>query len=164
MTKSEEERMFSDQDFVRTVGSTGASTTKGGIKIDVVDRPSVAPVAPVERRASPEVRARILFDCLPESVRIGPHEYRIDRQSVFNGEGMLGTLDYKESAIRLKPHPTPSTLVDTLLHECVHAMWWQAGLERTGDKEPVAQMLGAGLTALFRDNPWLAGWISGAVQ
>ena len=151
--------MLADDEFRRAYG-IGAGTTPGAIKIDVVDRPRVVSMT----RASPEVRARILLDCLPESVRIGPHEYRIDRQSVHNGEGMLGTLDYKENVIRIKPHPTPTTLADTLLHECVHAMWWHAGFAGSGEKEPVAQMLGVGLTALFRDNPWLAGWISGAVQ
>jgi hypothetical protein len=159
MTKSEEERMFADDEFRRAYG-IGAGTTPGGIKIDVVDRPRVASTT----RASPEVRARILLDCLPESVRVGPHDFAIARQSAFDGDGYLGRVDFKNNVIRMKPHASPTALVETFLHECLHVVWHHGGFVEDGKEEPVIEVFGAALVSLHRDNPWLAGWISGAVQ
>ena len=151
--------MFADDEFRRAYG-IGAGTTPGGIKIDVVDRPRVVSTT----RASPEVRARILLDCLPESVRIGPHDFAIVRVSAFENTSTFGLVDGKAQHIRLWPHSSPTNLVDTFLHECLHVMWKQASLGEKNDEETVVGVYGTALVALHRDNPWLAGWISGAVQ
>lgn len=115
-------------------------------------------------RASPEVRARILLNVLPASVRIGPHDFRIVRASNFENTGTFGHVDGKAQEIRIWPHSSPTNLVDTFLHECLHVMWKQAGLGEKNDEETVVAVYGCAVTALHRDNPWLAGWIGGAVQ
>lgn len=136
----------------------------GGSRMEALNGAVDLTFSDAPQRASPEVRARILLDCLPESVRIGPHDYRIVRKSTFENAGHFAQIDPKAQEIRLWPHSSPTNLVDSFFHECVHAIWRQAGLGGEAQEESVATTFAVSLTALHRDNPWLAGWINGAMQ
>lgn len=121
--------------------------------------------AVVAHRAPPAVRARTLLDSLPDVVRIGAHDYAIQRISSFHGEDRFGLCDHVDQAIRMAPHASPTDLAETFLHECLHAVWRRRALEKSGEgAERVVSTLADALVGLFRDNPWLAGWIAGAVR
>jgi hypothetical protein len=116
-------------------------------------------------KAPPAERARILLAALPATVRIGPHDYAIARFDGFgDGGSRYGSIDFLASVLRLSDHASPTNLADTFFHEVVHGIWRNAALEKESTEEVVAGAFGAGLVGLFRDNPWLAGWIAGAVK
>jgi hypothetical protein len=51
---------------------------------------------------------------------------------------------------------------NTLLHECLHAIWKTQGIKEWIDKEdeePIVNAIANGLTQMFRDNPQLFTWL-----
>jgi hypothetical protein len=117
--------------------------------------------AKIVPRLSAPRRAQELIDLLPEAIRIGPHDFRIVRVSHFDSDHRYGALDFKAHELRLAPHASPTNLVDTVLHEALHGVWMFSGLVASEQikEEPAVTAVASGLTALFRDNDWLAGWI-----
>lgn len=120
--------------------------------------------AVVQPRATPAQRANILLDALPDRIRVGPHDFRLVKADPFDSRSVFGALDLKAGELRLAPHASPSNLVDTLLHECLHGLWRFAGLGDEVKEEPAVTAAAGGLIGLFRDNDWLLGWIAGAVK
>lgn len=55
-------------------------------------------------------------------------------------------------------------LLDTLIHECLHAIYEHYELSKKDDEERVVATLSHGLTALFVDNPKLIDYIKGALK
>jgi hypothetical protein len=60
--------------------------------------------------------------------------------------------------------PSVNQLVNVFFHEVSHAIFWVYGLGKDDEEERIANMLGVALTALHRDNPWLAGWVQKALE
>lgn len=55
---------------------------------------------------------------------------------------------------------SPSGEAGGLLHETLHAIWYEMGLtEKDGDEERVVSALGTGLSCVLRDNPAFVGWV-----
>lgn len=112
-------------------------------------------------------RVDALVDDLPSTVRVGPFDFSIDvyrrhdREAKWCKNGECSTSDL---VIRIDPTlPTPIKLLDTLLHELDHAVWWVAGFR--GDEiseEDAVTRTSPVRTGLFRDNPWLTAWIARA--
>lgn len=100
---------------------------------------------------------------LPSSIRIGPHDISIVVRKLDDCEG---TFTSSTSSIELRDEPSSKTVaVDTLLHEVNHALFWTCALPQTGnDEEPIAGALATGWTQVYRDNPWLLGWIKKGLQ
>lgn len=94
-------------------------------------------------------------------LRILGKTYRVDRATQPGGLGgmqVFGTCDYARSVITMEQGQDAQQERDTLLHEALHAIDYSMAL---GLKESQIHALGAGLTALFTDNPGLAFWLSG---
>jgi hypothetical protein len=47
-----------------------------------------------------------------------------------------------------------------VLHELLHALWFDRLEPEPMPEERAVGALGAGLAALVRDNPWLASWLA----
>lgn len=60
--------------------------------------------------------------------------------------------------------PAVSKLVDTLLHEITHAIWWAYGLEDDDKEERIVRTMGAAWAQIWRDNPHLLGWLNEAAK
>lgn len=62
----------------------------------------------------------------------------------------FGSCDDSKQQITLRKGMAPEVWADTILHECVHAIDFQMHLRMT---ERQVHCIGAGLWALFSDNP-----------
>jgi len=87
--------------------------------------------------------------------------YRLTRKA---GGDALGVTDYTRGIINVSPDQDEYSTRDTLLHEVMHAVLFQAG-RSTGDpaeypvEESYVRPLATGLIAFFRANPEVAAWL-----
>jgi hypothetical protein len=99
---------------------------------------------------------------LPKTVRIGPYDYSIvymDNDTVLE-RNVMGQSSPLKQEIRLRPvYNSDAMLLDTFLHECLHALYSVMGVQDDFKEELIIGHLSTGLTMLFRDNKWLAKWI-----
>jgi hypothetical protein len=100
---------------------------------------------------------------LPASIRVGPFDYAIERMTSNQSASMRrwGEFSSMESVIRVSTNfPTAVKAVDTLLHEVGHAIWFAWGIEKGDDEERVVGNAAMGWVTVYRNNPWLLGWIA----
>ena len=88
---------------------------------------------------------------IPESVKIGYKDYKVDEQEHLNDDTRLldGQIDYGENKIHLFQRLTDADKKATLLHEIIH------GIDRfmiIGLSEEQVEKLGEGLAMVIRDN------------
>jgi hypothetical protein len=97
---------------------------------------------------------------LPQTVKVGYQvvsvEY-ITRLTDDEGRALCGSFSGPEMKISIDSMLQGPRLLDTFLHECLHAMFYLYGWSSTEnhDEESVAHCLGFGLTMLLQDNPGL---------
>lgn len=94
-------------------------------------------------------------------VRVLGKVYKIERGQNSAGLGgmqVFGTCDYAKSLICIDSTQDPQQERDTVMHEIVHAIDFAMHLEMD---ERQVHALGAGLAALFADNPTLPFWLAG---
>jgi hypothetical protein len=121
----------------------------------------------IDRQASPRERVAILIQALPDTVRIGPHDYAVRAWNALEGESArrFAQIDHLQLVISVsESHAAPSQLCDTFVHELLHGVWRHADLGEEAKEERSVTVFAGGLVALFRDNPWLPGWIAGACK
>jgi hypothetical protein len=78
------------------------------------------------------------------------------------GDGdSFGDFTFLQNQIRVDNRLRKAALVDTLLHEILHAIWALGQLKTKREKEERAVAVTATyLTQIFRDNPHLVTWIT----
>jgi hypothetical protein len=64
-----------------------------------------------------------------------------------------------EQTIRVDEDIVPGKMLDTVLHELNHAVFWAYGIEDGDKEERVVGLLGTAWAAIFLDNPHLVDWI-----
>jgi hypothetical protein len=103
---------------------------------------------------------------IPSSVKIGYRSYEIKHWDMLeaNNCDAWGMCDNTNAIIWVCTDLQPRVVVDTLLHEIMHAIWYYMGLDEKHGEEPVVHRLGTGLTQVFCDNPTLVRWIDSAVS
>jgi hypothetical protein len=104
---------------------------------------------------------------IPKAIRIGPHDVAIEwmtkRES--DAEDKWGYWARGEMKIGLVSEwPNASKFADTLLHEIEHALWTFAALTGEDGEERIVSVVSAGRVQVFRDNPWLLGWLKDALS
>jgi hypothetical protein len=107
-----------------------------------------------------------MVDALPDMIRIGPFDFAIEKMETRDSwsRGIYGQCSTILQTIAIVRHmPSRHKAVDTLLHEILHALWWERDIEDADKEERTVACLGTALTALYRDNPWLVGWIKRGV-
>jgi hypothetical protein len=93
-----------------------------------------------------------------KTVRIGPNDVNIDYTSL-NGE-IFGDYSYINNLIRIEKTLTGGPLVDTVLHEILHAIWRLGQLKDVREAEERAVSVTASyLAQVIRDNPELIAWL-----
>lgn len=78
-------------------------------------------------------------------------------------EGKFGDFSAMDSRIRCDPNAGRIKLLDTLLHEILHGIWWAYGIHDNDGEERTVGTLSTALTQIFRDNPDLLRFIHESV-
>ena len=60
--------------------------------------------------------------------------------------------------------PSSVKAADTFIHEVGHAVWWMMGLEDADKQERIIGNMAMGWVMVYRDNPWLLGWIADCLK
>ena len=104
---------------------------------------------------------------LPSRVRVCGFDFDIVayRRMEAVGAQKWGEFSSAELTIRIDPCARPQKVVDTMLHEILHAMMWVYDLNAIkDDEERVCSVLATAWLAFFRDNPTVVDWIVGITR
>lgn len=103
---------------------------------------------------------------LPPKVRIGPYDYKlIVVDKIKDDEECWGLCEQGKLSITVsRAQPNSLFAVDTVVHEILHAIYVNAGLQPVSTEESVCSAIATGLTQVFRDNPKLLAWVTKAVK
>ena len=95
-------------------------------------------------------------------VRVGYRNYTIQpwTQAEVTTTQSHGQCDKMRGVIYVCTEDDPLVVVDTLIHELLHAIWHEYGLDEKEDEERAVLMLATGLTQVLADNPHLCRWIN----
>jgi hypothetical protein len=108
-----------------------------------------------------------LLASLPGSVRVGPFDMALSLAD-FPSEGnevIFGQFSGSTQSIELSNALRTGVIAaDTLIHEITHAIWWCAGLSDKDKEERTVAILSTGWAQVYRDNPWIHGWLKEALQ
>lgn len=99
---------------------------------------------------------------IPNSIKIGYTDYEFDfwPDTFASTEQAQGEFFSAAQKIGLKESTIPSRWgVNTLLHEVLHGIVYQYGLEVNSDEEKIVNTFANGLTTVLVDNPWLVDYI-----
>lgn len=104
---------------------------------------------------------------LPNTVKVGAYDWAVILMAEGEGDNnVCGEADFAVNHLRLWPTrlTSPGHAVGILLHECLHVIFDNQGLEqlKRGKDEREEQIImgfEAGLISLLRDNPKLVTWM-----
>lgn len=90
------------------------------------------------------------------NVRIGAKNYIVsvtEHDEVFwENDDIEGFIDYSRSRIVLKPN-SPDAVKETMLHEILHGLFENTGIDTEVDAERIVRLLTPRLHAFLKDNP-----------
>lgn len=95
---------------------------------------------------------------IPNTVKIGGFTWTVEQREDVTREGdAFGLTHFTKQKIFLDPNETQQKKEQVLLHEILHAIWWQQGLgARYKDKddleEEMVQAMSMGLYQVLKDN------------
>lgn len=95
---------------------------------------------------------------IPKTVKIMGFDWSIKKDKSVATEGNIyGSTHHGSQTIFLDPENTPQKMEETLLHEMLHAIAWQTGVEKRhrkleGVEEDFITALASGLYSVIRDN------------
>ena len=104
---------------------------------------------------------------LPSRVRVCGFDFDIVayRRMEAVGAQKWGEFSSAELTIRIDPSARPQKVVDTMLHEILHAMLWVYYLDAgKDDEERMCSVLAMAWLTFFRDNPTVVDWIVGITR
>jgi len=99
---------------------------------------------------------------IPDFIKIGYTDYKFDfwPDTFASSEEAQGEFFSAAQKIGLKESTIPSRWgVNTLLHEILHGIVYQYGLEVNSEEEKIVNTFANGLTTVLVDNPWLLDYI-----
>lgn len=94
---------------------------------------------------------------LPKELKIGGFQWTVEEQKdIANESSVFGSTHTQSQKIFIEPGLNIQKRDQTLLHEVMHAIWWQSGLERIFDdrkmEEKVVHAMAMGLYQVLKDN------------
>lgn len=93
-----------------------------------------------------------------KSVKVGPTDFSIEYVPL--NDEIFGDFSYINSRIRIEENLKGSALVDTVLHEILHAIWKLGQLkDKREDEERAVAIMATYLTQVLRDNPKMLTWL-----
>jgi len=96
-------------------------------------------------------------EVLPEKIKIGPHVFTVISrdQAWFDENRMYGRMYSTELTIEVCLNFSPTVVLDTFLHEVLHAVYFVYGMECKDNEERTVGVMSTGLTQVLVDNPTL---------
>lgn len=89
---------------------------------------------------------------LPDKVRVGANDYSVKLvEALMENSDRMGDVNYSKVTIRIDNSLDKSILKETLAHELVHAMLYEAGNYNEHDEEQI-ELVGKVLAMVLRDN------------
>ena len=95
---------------------------------------------------------------LPNRIKVGGRYYTVISYK-FDKEDYIGDHHCDQQIIRIDPRYAEETQKNTLIHECLHALFDYACLEEGDTEERIVTALAYGLQALYHDNPKLKDYL-----
>lgn len=94
------------------------------------------------------------------SIKVGAVDYEVKILPTKTDQ-QYGACVYNHQVIYLSPNMKHQVASDTLLHEVLHAIWHEAGIEHSEIviEETIVRTLSTWLRIVFRDNPDLVKFI-----
>ena len=104
------------------------------------------------------------MDRMPKSVTIDAVKYNIIRSDdvlVVGGTECSAYCDYDQTEIRVRSFPAVGAgrEVQTLMHEIVHGILFERGLDEQSADEKLVDGLASGIINLIRSNPKLVAYV-----
>lgn len=99
---------------------------------------------------------------LPTNIKIAAFDFAVVKwtHKEATAVGRFGECSTFEQVIRLDESLQSIKLVDTLIHEIGHAIYWAYCIEDGDKEERVVSTMATAWTQVFRDNPYLVKFIS----
>lgn len=103
---------------------------------------------------------------LPTHLLIGPYrwEVRLISSELASAKKVFGLCDVDTRIISIDESLSPDKLLDTVLHEILHAVYYTQNLLPSRDEEYTVTSLSRGLTAVLLLNPSLSSFIHACHQ
>lgn len=98
---------------------------------------------------------------IPTTLKIGGFLWKINQsQAVANEGNAFGSTHARQQQIFIEPSETQQKKEHVLIHEAMHAIWWQAGLnsrykDQKNVEEEIIDALSMGLYQVLKDNNFL---------
>ena len=98
---------------------------------------------------------------LPKKVKVAAFDIKVRTWGHREADALerFGQFSAVEGAIRINGELSPIKLIDTLLHEIGHAIYWAYGIEDEDKEERVVGTFATAWTQVYRDNPELLEFI-----
>lgn len=95
-------------------------------------------------------------------IKIGPYDFTLLPMpgEMADRNGAAGCTDILDFTILIDVRRKPRYIVDTLLHEITHAIWFVWNIQDRDDEERTVTAIGTGLATVWRDNPEVFKWIA----
>lgn len=100
---------------------------------------------------------------LPKRIRVAAFDIELVTRSMAWSyqSNRWGEFDTAAQQINLQPEfPTGAKMVDTVLHEIGHAIYWAFGLADADQEERIVMTMATAWTQIWRDNPKLLAWMT----
>ena len=101
---------------------------------------------------------------LPKSVKVGYRTFKIELKSkdFMEDMGKVADCDKEGGIIRLGKHhlkASPQIAAEAILHEILHAIYYNWDLDDSDKEEKIVTQLTFGLCSVIVDNPKMWKWI-----
>lgn len=98
---------------------------------------------------------------LPEVIKVACFDVKIEDWKPISAaaSSRFGEFSCLESLIRIDTSIDRIKVIDTLLHEICHAIYWAYGIEDGDKEERVVGFFATAWTQIYRDNPHLLEYI-----
>ena len=114
-----------------------------------------------KKKSSPKVKPNLKsFKGIPKKIRVSVNKYDVElKKEVYLKKNQTtecyGVCNSTEKTIELSTSYPNHNVSCVLLHELLHALYYEYDLENRTPEEKVVSILSTGLTNLFVDNPKL---------
>lgn len=96
-----------------------------------------------------------------DSVLVGNYQIGVVYCNVDDGHG---DFDCKKLEIRISDLLSGTALLEVLMHEIIHAIYWAYSIDDKDKEERVVSLIGTGVAQVLRDNPNLVDLIDSLTQ
>ncbi len=99
---------------------------------------------------------------LPAEIKVASHMYKVslkDREW-YHESGKRGECDKNETKIWISEGMTVSRTVETFIHEILHAVYYEYGIQDEDEEERIVTALATGFSQVIKDNPELLKYLT----